>query len=97
MIFKEDNGPKNYFGCNVRHHAIVHFLHDLEEDEYKEWIMKQVKKVYWSGEEGGVGPFSIKTYLEYMVKDGSWQDNILIGLVASMWGVHISVLLGESC
>ena len=97
IIFKKYDSHKKYFACHVRHQAIVHFLENLEEDEYKEWIIKQVKDVYGSGEEGGVGPFSIKSYLEYMVKDGSWGDNIMLGLVASMWGVHISVLLGESC
>ena len=65
IIFKKDDGLKKYFACHLRQQAIVHFLHHMEEDEYKEWIIKQVKELYRSGEEGGVGPFSIKTYLEW--------------------------------
>ena len=72
MIFKEDDGHKRHFACHIRQQAIVHFLHHLKEDEYKQWIIKQVKELYRSGEEGGVESFSVKSYLEYMVKDGSW-------------------------
>ena len=53
--------------------------------------------MYGSGEEGGLGPFSVKLYLQHMVKNGSWGDNIMLGLIASMWGVRISILLADSC
>ena len=49
-----------------------------------DWIVKQVCELYGSGEEGGVGPFSVKTYFQYMVKDGNWGDTIMIWLIASM-------------
>ena len=62
-----------------------------------DWIVKQVHELYGSGEEGGVGPFSIKSYFQYMVKDGTWRDHIMLWLIASMWGVRVSVLLGDSC
>ena len=97
MIFKEDDGEKRYQACHVRRQAIVHFLHHHEEEEYKNWIIKEIKQLYGSGEEGGLGPFSVKSYLQHMVKNGSWGDNIMLGLIASMWGVRISILLADSC
>ena len=56
-----------------------------------------MRALYGSGEEGGVGPFSVNTYLHYMLEDGIWGDNIMLGLIASMWGVRVSILLSESC
>ena len=47
--------------CHLRRQAIVHFLHHHEEDEYKDWIIKEIKQLYRSGEEGGLGPFSVKS------------------------------------
>ena len=33
-----------------------------------------------------VGPFSVKTYFEYMLDDDAWGDNIMLHLITSMWG-----------
>ena len=60
-------------------------------------MIKEVKEIYGSGEDGGVGCFSVKTYMEYMVEDETWGDNIMLGLICSMWGVRVSILLIESC
>ena len=48
------------------------------------------------GQGGEAGPFSIRSYLKYMVQDKVWGDSIFIGLVASMWGCRISVLRADS-
>ena len=96
MIFKEDEEEK-YAACHLRRQCIVHFLRHCGEEEYKDWIIKQVRHLYGSGEEGGLGPFSVKTYLHYMLEDGSWGDNIMLQLIASMWGVRISILLSDTC
>ena len=45
-----------------------------------------MRALYGSGEEGGVGPFSVNTYLHYMLEDGIWGDNIMLELIAIMWG-----------
>ena len=79
MIFKEDDGEKRYRACHLRRQAIVHFLHHHEEDEYKNWIIKEIKQLYGSGEEGGLGPFSVKLYLQHMVKNGSWGGQYNVG------------------
>ena len=96
MIFKEDDGDK-YKACHLRRQAIVHFIRHCGDKYYKDWIINLVRELYGSGEEGGVGPFSVITYLHYMLEDGSWGDNIMLGLIASMWGVRVSILLSESC
>ena len=85
MIFKEDEN-ENDQACHLRRQCIVHFIHHCGEKEYKDWIIKQVRELYGSGEEGGVGPFSVNTYLHYMPEDSSWGDNIMLQLIASMWG-----------
>ena len=90
-------GDKKYLPCHLRRQALVHFLHHLIEPVYRDWMMKEVKEIYGSGEEGGVGPFSVRSYMEYMVEDGPWGDNIMLGLICSMWGVRVSILLSESC
>lgn len=65
-------------------HSPLHL--SLGEKEYKDWIIKQVRELHISGEEGEVGPFSVNTYLQYMLKDRSWGDNIMLAMIASMWG-----------
>ena len=45
-----------------------------------------MRELYGSGEDGRVGPFNANMYLQYILKDGSWGDNIMLGLIASMWG-----------
>ena len=72
MVIQEDDGEKIYQVCHLRRQAIVHFLHHHEEDEYKDWIIKEIKQLYRSGEEGGLGPFSVKSYLQHVVKNGLW-------------------------
>ena len=44
-----------------------------------------------------MGPFSVKTYFEYMLEDDTWGDNIMLHLITSMWGVRVSILMTESC
>ena len=44
----------------------------------------------WENSE--VGPFSIKGYLKYIMKDTTWGDSITLCLLASMWGVRITIV-----
>ena len=40
----------------------------------------------------GIGPFSICSYFEHIFKDKSWGDSIFVNLLASVWGVRITIL-----
>ena len=40
--------------------------------------------------------FSVKDWCLYIMRDGSWCDEIFIKLVSSMWGCRISVLHAEN-
>ena len=80
VIFNEENGHKKYKACHLRRQALVHFIHNCGEKEYKDCIIKQVRELYGSGEE-----------------DGTWGENIMLGLIASMWGVRFSILLSALC
>ena len=60
-------------------------------------VERKCEIIVWGGAKGGDGgPFSIRSYLKYMVKDKVWGDSIFIGLVASMWECRISVLRADS-
>lgn len=39
------------------------------------------------------GPFSILSYLEFLLKDGSWGDHLVLELLSRMWGARITVIL----
>ena len=43
-----------------------------------------------------MGPFSVKGYLKYILKDKKWGDSIFLGLLASMWGCRITVLRADN-
>jgi hypothetical protein len=38
------------------------------------------------------GPFSLKTYLEYMLEDQMWGDQIILMAISMMWNIRLSVL-----
>ena len=63
----------------------------------KDWLKENVQSLYGGGEKGGDGgPFSIRSYFKYIMKDKVWGDSIFLGLVASMWGCRISVQRADS-
>ena len=63
---------------------------------FKDWISEKVRQIYGTGE-GGYGPYSVRTYLEFMCRNKSWGDQITCYLIASMWGCQVSVLRGDIC
>ena len=76
MVFNNEEDAKKYKPCHLRRQAIVHLLHHCSEPEYKDWIIKNMKELYGHGEDN-LGPFSVKTYFEYMVQDDMWGGTIL--------------------
>ena len=43
-----------------------------------------------------VGPFSMKTWCEEMLKDKVYGDLCFLKLIASMWSTRITVVTGDS-
>ena len=60
------------------------------------FLKKEVTQLYGSGEEES-GPFSMKGYLQFMWKDVEWCDSIFISLIASCWGLRVTVVRSDSC
>ena len=57
----------------------------------------QIKKVSGCGKQRKVEyGYSIMDWCKYILRDGSWCNEIFIKLVASMWGCKISVLRADS-
>lgn len=84
----------DYCTYHLRRQMVVHFV--TIRDVLKDWIRDLIKTTYGTGE-GGIGPFSIKSYLLYMLDPESWGDAISISLIASMWGIRMTCLLAETC
>lgn len=91
--FQTDKQKEYYNQAYLRRAVINHcFQH---QDITFPFIRAQIKQLYGAGEV--VGPFSVKTYLQYILTDRTWLDSIFLALVSSMWGVRISVVRSDSC
>ena len=95
LSFVDSKDMDKYQTYYLRSQVVAHFI--TFKDLLKDLLKENIKSLYGAGEEGGDGgPFSIRGYLKYMVKDKVRWDSIFIGLVASMWGCGISVLRADS-
>ena len=77
----EEDGLARYKTHYLRRQMVAHVLKNKEL--FKDWLRDWVRQIYGTGE-GGLGPYSARTYLEYIVKDKSWGDGITCVLIASM-------------
>lgn len=42
------------------------------------------------------GPFSVCSYLSFLLEDGSWGDTLVLNLLSRMWGARITVILAPN-
>ena len=77
----------------IRRMAIRHFLEHYEQ--LKEIISFGIELEY-GRVDSEVGPFSMKTWCEEMLKDKVYGDLCLLKLIASMWSIRITVIRGDS-
>ena len=73
---------------------VTHILKHL--DLFKDWLRTRIREFYGAGD-GDMGPFSVRSYLGWMLQDKVWGDMICCYLVASMWGCRLSILNGDTC
>ena len=87
--FVNDRSRIKFNHMYLRRMLVSHFISckDLLYDTVKQGILENYG---WDNSE--IGPFSIKGYLKYMMQNKSWGDSITLCLIASMWGVRITVL-----
>ena len=77
----------------IRRMAIRHFWEHYEQ--LKENISFGIECEY-GRVDSEVGPFSMKTWCEEMLKDKVYGDLCLLKLIASMWSIRITVLRGDT-
>ena len=76
---------------------IVHYLKCRKDNDNELfWCVRKCLFAYGlpegSEDESKVGPFSIRSYLKYVVKDKTWGDIVCLYLIASMWSLRVIVL-----
>ena len=96
--FESQEDEKWYTADRLRRQVIVFFC--LKKNMLTDWISEKIRSIYgWCDKdsEKEPGPFSIKSYLQYMLQDGVWGDFIVLTLISVMWGVRVTVVRGDSC
>ena len=80
----------------LRRQLVVHVLRNSEL--IREALVELIRGVYGSHtEREQVGPFSFIGYLKYLLTPKSYGDSITTQLIASMWGLRITVIRSDSC
>ena len=87
---------EKYTPIYLKRQIVVHYILNWEVNELlKDWVIHQIRNMYGTGE-GGVGPFSVVSYFNHILQDKQWGDSIMIMLLASMWGLRITVVRGDT-
>lgn len=84
---------KMYGPYQLRLQMIMHFLDNF--DQLKRRIIGGIRGEYGS-RDSPVGHYSLRSWLEYMVKADSYGDLMCIMLISSMWAAKISVIWSRS-
>ena len=94
LRFLKEDDDMLYTSMYLRCQVIRHFLHNFEEffDEISEDIKYEYGRI-----DSEVGPFSCRTWCEYILEDKNYCDSIFIKLVASMWGIRITIVRTDNC
>ena len=95
-----------YCPTHFRRQMVYHFIHHCEQlyQVVKQGIMENYglpddpnkDKDDDEEEELKVGPFSIVSYMKYIIGARKWGDSVCLTLIASMWSARISVVLSRT-
>ena len=95
LSFNDDpEGVENYKQYHIRRQMVAHMLKLL--DLFKDWLRTRIREFYGTGD-GDMGPFSVQSYLEWMLQDKVWGNMVCCYFVASMWSCRLSILNGDTC
>ena len=85
------NIPEEYTNRLFRHELAV-FCANNAKILWKQH--SQVLRDEYGGDhtEDNPGPFSIRSYLLYLLKPDTWADSICLDMISRMWGLRITVL-----
>ena len=93
--FDSDEDESWYTAERLRRQIIAFFC--MQKGILTDLITDQITNIYgWYDRESEnkPGPFSIKSYLRYMLDDCVWGDFIVLNLIAA---ISITVVRGDSC
>lgn len=97
--FQDEAEKERFDTIYLRRMAVMHFLEHrglLYAD-----VTKEIRDSYGLVEDqnnpGVDGPFTLREYLKFMLKDGKYCDGVMIKLLASMWSVRIAVVRSDCC
>ena len=65
----DEEGVELYKQYHIRRQMVAHVLKHL--DLFKHWLRYRIREFYGTGE-GNLGPFSVKSYLQWMLEDKVW-------------------------
>ena len=77
----DEQGVELYKQYHILCQMVAHVLKHL--DLFKQWLRDRIREFYGTVD-GNLGPFSVKSYLQWMLEDKVWGDMICCYLVASM-------------
>ena len=94
LHFLKEDDDMLYTQMYLRHQVICHLLTNF--DAFYDEISKDIKYEYGriDSEEG---PFSMKMWCEYILQDKNYCDSIFLKLVASMWGLRVTIVRTDNC
>ena len=93
LSMKTDEVVEKYSSIYLRRQVVNYACNNL--DILREFLETNIRQLYGQGEEG-VGPFSLASYFKNILEDKAWGDVIFMHLLASMWGVRISVVRSDN-
>ena len=74
MFFMDDEeGVELYKKYDIRCQMVAHVFSNL--DLFQDWVKARIREFYGTGE-GDMGPFSVKSYLQWMLEDKVWGDMV---------------------
>ena len=63
---------EKYTPIYLKRQIVVHYILNCEVNELlKDWVIDQIRHMYGTGD-GGVGPFSVVSYFNYILQDKQW-------------------------
>ena len=88
--------PYEYTSTHLRRQLIMFLAKNADYFIKQQHFMNSIKGLYGWPEpsKDDIGPFSFHSYLQYMLEDDSWADEVVIHSLSLMFQVTITILRG---
>ena len=96
--FRGTGDCEKFKAIYLKRFIIAHFI--IYKDLFKKPVSELVRALYGAEEDRmdaeTPGPFSLKSWAKFQIKDGTWADAIIPKLLASLWGCRVTIFGGPS-